>query len=75
MTAYLYFPAGRVAGGQALLAMQSRVVQGLYFFGSPVTIADDLSATGLFVSGHDETITADLLPGSDGLRAKAIGRL
>jgi len=75
MTAYVYFPAGRVAGGQALLAMQSRVVQGLYFFGSPVTIADDLSATGLAVSGHDETITADLLPGSDGLRAKAIGRL
>ena len=69
MTAYLYFPAGRVAGGQALLAMQSRVVQGLYFFGSPVTIAGDLSATGLAVSGHDETITADLLPGSDGLRA------
>jgi len=69
MTAYVYFPAGRVAGGQALLAMQSRVVQGLYFFGSPVTIAGDLSATGLSVSGHDETITADLLPGSDGLRA------
>jgi hypothetical protein len=69
MTAYLYFPAGRVAGGQALLAMQSRVVQGFYFFGSPVTIAGDLSATGLAVSGHDETITADLLPGSDGLRA------
>jgi hypothetical protein len=40
-----------------------------------VTIAGDLSATGLAVSGHDETITADLLPGSDGLRAKAIGRL
>jgi len=69
MTAYVYFPAGRVAGGQALLAMQSRVVQGLYFFGSPVTIAGDLSATGLSVSGHDETITAELLPGADGLRA------
>jgi hypothetical protein len=69
MTAYVYFPAGRVAGGQALLTMQSQAVAGLTFFGTPVTLASDLSATGLSVSGHDETITADLLPGSGGLLA------
>jgi hypothetical protein len=49
--------------------MESRVVAGLTFFGTPVTLASDLSATGLSVSGHDETITAELLPGSGGLLA------
>jgi hypothetical protein len=40
-----------------------------YFFGPPVTLASDLSAAGLTVSGHDTELTGNLLPGADGLRA------
>jgi hypothetical protein len=69
ITAYAYFPKGRVAGGTVQLSVESRVVSGLYFFGAPVTIASDLSAPRLSVGGHDLLITADLLSGSGGLQA------
>ncbi len=67
--AYIYFPAGRVAGAPVQLAIQSQVVAGQYFFGPQVTIASDLSASGLTVGGHDVLITGDLLPGAGGLQA------
>jgi hypothetical protein len=69
MNAFIYFPAGRVAGAPVQLAMQSRVVTGQYFFGPQRTLAADLSATGLSVGGHDMEIAGDLLPGAGGLQA------
>jgi len=68
-TAYVYFPAGRVAGAPVQLAIQSRVISGQYFFGPQATLASDLSATGLTVGGHDVQITGGLLPGAGGLQA------
>jgi hypothetical protein len=69
MTAYIYFPVGRVAGAPVQLGVHSRVVTTQYFFGPPVTLASDLSAAGLTVGGHDLQITGNLLPGAGGLQA------
>jgi hypothetical protein len=69
MDAYIYFPAGRVAGAPVQLAIQSQVVTSQFFFGPQVTMASDLSASGLTVGGHDVLITGDLLPGTGGLQA------
>jgi hypothetical protein len=69
MNVQVYFAAGRVAGAPVQLAMQSRVVAGQYFFGPQVTLASDLSASGLTVGGHDMQVTGDLLPGAGGLQA------
>jgi hypothetical protein len=67
--AHIYFPSGRVAGAPVQLSMQSPATTEQYFFGSAVILADDLSATGLTVSGHNMTITANLLSGTGGLQA------
>jgi hypothetical protein len=66
---YIYFPGGRVAGAPAQLGVASPVVAGRYFFGPQVLLADDLSATGLKVAGHDKQVVGDLLPGTGGLAA------
>ena len=69
VVANIYFPAGRVAGAPVQLSIQSPAITDQYFFGPSVTLADDLSATGLTVGGHNVTITASLLPGAGGLQA------
>jgi hypothetical protein len=76
INAYIYFPAGRVAGAPAQLAVQSQKDTTHYFFGPQVTLASDLSATGLTVSGDSALgvslwgIKGDLLPGTGGLQAE-----
>jgi hypothetical protein len=66
---FIYFPGGRVAGAPVQLGVASPVVAGQYFFGPQVVLADDLSATGLKVAGHDKQVVGDLLPGTGGLAA------
>lgn len=65
----VYFPRGRVPGGTVLLAMPSPANDVAVSVGQEVTLAADLSATGLGIHDSRAQVKAELLPGAGGLVA------
>lgn len=68
----VYFPTGRRVGGTVILTMPDPAGAASVLVSAEVPLADDLSATGLSISGSGLHVTAELRPGAGGVWAEVM---